>query len=203
METKLHLGCGTVYLKGWINVDLSNKLAVDNPDLVKHNMTTLNKYYKYPYGKPYQDIGNRPSGNDVVVDMNLDLSNVPYPIRNREVDEILAVSVLEHFSRHMASKLLREWYRILKPSGFLSIDVPDLIGTVKMFTKGSGVLSTPYQEYIISLIYGSQKNAYSFHKWGYTSQTLIYACRQAGFADAYTEHLIEHEYPMFTVKAVK
>lgn len=49
MPKKLHLGNGTVYLDGWINIDLHGSLAKDRPDLVKHNLTTIENYYKYPF----------------------------------------------------------------------------------------------------------------------------------------------------------
>jgi len=46
---KLHLGNGTVYLDGWINIDMIGPLATDRPDRVKHNIKTNKNFNKYPF----------------------------------------------------------------------------------------------------------------------------------------------------------
>lgn len=196
----LHLGCGTVYLKDYVNCDIGGVLAKDNPELVEQNITTVKKYYKYPYGDPYKDIGKRPGGNQIVVDMNLDLSKIPYPFEDNSVQGILAVSILEHFTDGEARWLLKEWNRILESNGVVYIDVPDLIKTAVYLKSDNHEMV----KWAISLIYGSQKNEYSFHKWGYTPDMLVDLCIDCGFSDAiYRKSVIKHNYPMFMVKAVK
>lgn len=196
-KIKLHLGCGTVYLRSWVNCDVEGLMAENNDDIVQHNGTNIEHYYKYPYGDPYKDIGNRPCGNMVVMDMQLDISIIPYSFGDNVVDKILAVSVLEHFTEVDAGLILQEWHRILLPGGYVIISVPDLIKTAKLVKKKDTT------KWAISLIYGSQKNIYSYHKWGYTQTTLMDLCLESGFTPQSIPNIIKHEYPMFTIKAVK
>jgi hypothetical protein len=47
MALKLHVGCGTVYLEGYVNLDLPVEgysfLAAERPDLLERNRTTLDR----------------------------------------------------------------------------------------------------------------------------------------------------------------
>lgn len=60
-----------------------------------------------------------------VTDIVWDLLNVPYEFAKEPVDEILAMEILEHLPFRLTIKVLKEWLRILKPGGQLSIQVPD------------------------------------------------------------------------------
>ena len=50
MALKLHVGCGTVYLDGYVNLDVEvpgySFLATERPDLLERNRTTVDRYYK-------------------------------------------------------------------------------------------------------------------------------------------------------------
>ncbi|MCJ7742970.1 MAG: methyltransferase domain-containing protein [Dehalococcoidales bacterium] len=192
----LHLGCGPVYLEGWLNVDVCQEgytcLASERKDLLEYNKTTIDRYYKYPFGKR--------KGDFVVVDQYLDLAKTPYPFEEESVNSILAVGVFEHFSRDEGIKLLQEWYRILVAGGGVLIDIPDLAGTFRLLENAKNVEE---MNWAIRLIYGSQKNPFSFHKWGYTFETLSNLCKTIGFRTVERVNLIEHDYPMLMVRAVK
>lgn len=192
----MHLGCGPVYLEGWINADIHQEgysyLASERKDLLEYNKTTIDNYYKYPWGKR--------GGDFVVVDQYLDLSRAPYLLEDNSVDKILIVGTFEHFSRGEGEVLLKEWYRILKKDGELLIDVPDLIGTFRLLENAK---NTEEMDWAIRLIYGSQKNKFSFHKWGYTFDTISKLCKSIGFIGIETVDLIKHDYPMFMVKVKK
>ena len=116
-EINLHLGCGPVYLNGWINIDAYNKdyahLSTERQDLLEYNKTDVNNYYKYIRGTR--------KGDFVVVDRYMDLLEIPYPFENESVDKILIVNTFEHFSQADATKLLKEWFRVLKSGGELII----------------------------------------------------------------------------------
>ncbi len=171
-EVKLHLGCGPVYLEGWTNIDVYSKgyayLSTDRKDLLEYNKTNLDNYYRYKRGTR--------KGDFVVVDMYMDLAEIPYKFENESVDKILIVNTLEHFSQAEAAKLLKEWYRVLKNGGELLIDVPDLIGTLKIL---------------------------EFHKWGYTLETISDLSKKTGFKKMEKINLIKHDYPMIMVKIIK
>lgn len=96
---KLAFGCGHIDLhnEGYINVDVRRLQHVD--------IVT--------------DVGKR------------------LPFDDNYADEILADSVLEHIPHndetgncntpyHKTFKVLKEWYRVLKPNGLLSVKVPNL-----------------------------------------------------------------------------
>ena len=151
-EVKLHLGCGPVYLEGWINIDIYQNgytyLAKERKDLLEYNKTTVDKYYKYLFGKRKSDF--------VVVDQYFDLTQVPYPFKDNSVDKILIVETFEHFSQDEGMILLKEWYRILnKKGGEVLIDIPDLIGTFRLLENAKTIEE---MNWAIRLIYGSQKN---------------------------------------------
>lgn len=49
------------------------------------------------------------------------------------VDLVYASNVLEHFPRRDTQRVLREWYRVLKPSGTLRVSVPDFESCIKVY----------------------------------------------------------------------
>lgn len=55
-----------------------------------------------------------------------DLGVFPWPFEDNSVDEILASHVLEHFNREDGVRFLMECHRILKPTGYLDVAVPDM-----------------------------------------------------------------------------
>jgi ubiquinone/menaquinone biosynthesis C-methylase UbiE len=55
----------------------------------------------------------------------VDLSILPWKWEDNSVDEILMLDFLEHFSYRTTDKILEEVWRILKPDGFVDIQVPD------------------------------------------------------------------------------
>ena len=179
-EVKLHLGCGPVYLEGWTNIDIYNKgythLSTDREDLLEYNKTDLDNYYKYTRGTR--------KGDFVVADMYMDLAEIPYQFENESVDKILIVNTFEHFSQADAAKLLKEWYRVLKNGGEL-------------------LINHILQPHLQTFGEGSQKNDFSFHKWGYTFETIADLSKKTGFKKMEKINLIKHDYPMLMVKIIK
>lgn len=55
----------------------------------------------------------------------VDLSIFPWKWEDNSIDEILALDFVEHFSYRTTDRLLTEMWRILKPDGFVDIQVPD------------------------------------------------------------------------------
>ncbi len=84
---------------------------------------------------------------DVTADLKADVSNLPY--EDGTVDECLAWHLLEHFRAtneyepHLSNSInpktceevLREWYRVLRIGGKLSIKCPDFEKIVILFYK--------------------------------------------------------------------
>lgn len=54
---------------------------------------------------------------------------------DNSVDLIYACHVLEHFPRRDTQRVLKEWYRVLKPGGSLRLSVPDFEAVVIVWEK--------------------------------------------------------------------
>lgn len=198
-QVKLHLACGTVYLHGYTNIDVKGSytyLASDRPNLVEINGTTKENYYKQNILR--DDFVSKKYHNKYkVVDMFGDVTRLPTMLNH--VDEILAVQVLEHFSEAEAIEVLKKWISKLKKGGVLEVDVPDLDGTVELFSKRE----TPEDlDWFLRLMFGSQKDQYSYHKWMYTKESLYNIFLGLGLEDIEILPNI-HTYPGFAIRGVR
>jgi len=177
---RVHLCCGDIYLKDYVNIDIKGKLASslkENP-----NLTTLDKYYAD------REIG---CARDIILDCEMDVRNLG--LGQGELDEVLMISAFEHFTYEEAKNICRAVYASLKSGGKFRFDFPDIVNTAKYFSN----------EKMIRLIYGSYKNEYARHKWGYTKKTIIELLNRIGFIDIRFGQIVKHEYPMIGVTAVK
>lgn len=67
-------------------------------------------------------------------DVNCDADRLPF--ETDFADEVWAIHVLEHIHRSQASRVLYEWFRVLKPGGKLVIEVPCLDKIAKLIVEG-------------------------------------------------------------------
>jgi len=201
MAIRLHVGCGTVYLDGYVNLDVPVEgysfLASERPDLVDGNRTTVDRYYKHDESRTTLEHGpGRPQV--CVVDRYAPMDSLPYPPNS--VDEIRSVQVLEHVSMKEGPRILRHWYGILKPGGVAHVDVPDFEETARQ------LLAQPDEaakEWYYRLVYGSQKNAYAYHKNGFSPARLEGLLREAGFRDVRHVPNTIHFYPVTIAEGIK
>jgi len=70
-----------------------------------------------------------------ITDIIWDLTNIPYTFVTEPVDEIMAIEFLEHISFRDTLRVLKEWYRILKPGGKLLLQVPDCGKMMEMYVN--------------------------------------------------------------------
>lgn len=201
MSLKLHVGCGTVYLDGYVNLDVEvpgySYLASERPDLMERNRTTVDRYYKKEESRETLEGGPREE-QFCVVDRYADLRSLPY--EPNSADEIRSVQSLEHLDMKEGPRVLRHWRDVLRPGGVLHVDVPDFEETARQLLAQP---DEPSKEWYYRLVYGSQKNAYAFHKNGFSPARLEWMLREAGFREV--RHLPNtiHFYPVTIAEAIK
>ncbi len=201
MALKLHVGCGTVYLDGYVNLDLYvegySYLATERTDLLERNRTTVERYYKHAETRESLERGSR-DAQFCVVDRYAPMDALPYPPGS--VDEIRSVQSLEHLDMKEGPRVLRHWHEILRQGGMLHVDVPDFEETVRQLLAQP---DEPSKDWYYRLVYGSQKNAYAFHKNGFSPARLERLLRAAGFRDVRHVPNSIHFYPVTIAEAFK
>jgi len=114
---------------------------------------------------------------EVKPDKVLDLEKTPYPFESESVDEILAKDVIEHFSFRNVEKIVKEWHRILKKGGKLTIQTPDLDAILKAIKQGK--IKGWWQ--ISYWLYGGQEYPENTHKLIFTKKEIKKFLEEIGF----------------------
>jgi len=201
MSLKLHVGCGTVYLDGYVNLDLYVEgysfLASERPDLVERNRTTVGRYYKVEESRETLEGGPREKQH-CVVDRYAPMDALPY--EPGSADEIRSVQSLEHLSMKEGPRVLQHWHDVLRQGGILHVDVPDFEETARQLLAQP---DEPAKDWYYRLVYGSQKNSYAFHKNGFSPARLERMLRAAGFREVRHLRNTLHFYPVVIAEAVK
>lgn len=100
------------------------------------------------------------------------------PYNDGEVDEIRAYDLLEHFGRNETLLVLKEWNRVLKKGGKLTIKCPNITLIASAYLKGAinGLECA-------RLLYGNQEddNPANFHKNGFDEETIKLFLEETGF----------------------
>lgn len=188
---KLHLGCGDVYLAGWLNIDAAGEVAGEAPDLVEANMTTLDRYYQRPYR--HRAFGHDKRGR-VVVDLRTTVTELPM-FEDGTVDEILTVNLVDHLRLQDLPAAVAEWRRVLTADGILIIDVGDACGNAELLLNAKDRASL---EWALRLIYCHSRDQHDSHHWGFTPSYLAELMAEWGFSQVWTQRdFIEHVYPAF------
>jgi SAM-dependent methyltransferase len=207
MSLKLHVGCGTVYLDGYVNLDVPVEgysfLARERPDLMERNRTTVDRYYKQDESRQSLEAraaqeASRREPQFCVVDAYAEATRLPY--KPGTVDEIRSVQCLEHLPMAEGPRVLRYWYELLKPGGVLHVDVPDFEETARQLLAQPDEVS---KDWYYRLVYGSQKNEFAYHKNGFSPVRLQRLLREAGFREVRHMPNTIHFYPVTIAEGVK
>jgi SAM-dependent methyltransferase len=187
---KLHIGCGTVYLENYINIDPCPDYVVpDVPqDIFEQNRTTVDKYYKHDFCK---------SSGKVVADIMAGVYWIPF--ENQAFTEVRMLHVLEHIAHYKIKEALAEIGRVLVKGGEFIVAVPDVRETAKLLVNAK----TPEEEdWCLRLVHGTQRNEWSHHLCGYVPRTLKKLLSENGFGN-FEELPNINFYPAIHLKAQK
>jgi predicted SAM-dependent methyltransferase len=191
---KLHLGCGSVYLDGYVNLDLQSPktfLAIDRPDLVERYRTTEDQYYARHRDKTQDRLRSGPIDQEYVCDRYGDFFSLFY-FGYLAVEEILARQSFEHLSIREAHRALDQACGVLKPLGVLRLDVPDHEATLRLYRETG-------DEFYIRHLLGPRRNEYGYHMMSYTRDRLRALVEPHGFHFVAEENNI-HFYPAFCLR---
>jgi predicted SAM-dependent methyltransferase len=167
---KLHLACGGVRWKDFINVDL------------------------HP-----EDLGvSDSSRNGCAADVFADIRELGLP--GGSVDEIFCSHGLEHFTRWVGIRMLKDWHRILNEGGKLHIETPD-------FWRSVFWLFHPRRykrELARPMFFGNQWDEleYETHRYLWTARELNDALLDIGFSSVTVNHSTLTHHPGRDIKAV-
>jgi len=177
---KLHLACGDIYLKDYINCDIEGTKSPSSQP------KSLNNYFHD------RKIGER---KEIYIDQRLDLLKIPYPFKDNSIEEVVMISSIEHFKKEDAITITKEVNRILMPGGKLIIDFPDINKIAKQFLFKD-------TEWCFRLIYCNNRNEYAIHRWGYTIKSFK-ELLGSGWKKISKKMIVKHDYPVIGIVAEK
>ena len=97
------------------------------------------------------------------------------PIKNGSLEKIYCANLSEHFERSDIQKVLLEWWRVLRPGGWIDVMVPDLEGTLDNWRD------IPFNR-VLDALYGAQKFEGDYHFNGFTERSLKQVLYRSGFS---------------------
>lgn len=158
--TRYHLGCGKIFLKGWLNIGYWTHLEsgglfdIDGATLLNHDLR---------FGIPAEE---------------------------GTLEAVYHSHLLEHLSYPDALELIARIHKAMKPGGLHRILVPDLEAFAKAYLTPGSVLMEKYREHVLqddADIYQTPASVFMGmlhnheHKWGWDWETLKWALERQGF----------------------
>jgi SAM-dependent methyltransferase len=98
------------------------------------------------------------------------------PFRNHSVDLIYACHCLEHFPHVKVTKVLAEWFRVLKKGGILRLSVPDFDILLTIYRENGNEIN-----YILPALMGGQNYKYNFHMTAFNRASIEALLKSTGF----------------------
>jgi len=192
MDNKIKLNIGSYSKdvgKDWINLD---GLDIDNVDLI--------------CDISYQPFVFKIKNDDKIINIEKEIfKKESYTFKSASIDEIQMVEVLEHIDFRKCILLLRELYRILKPTGKIHIQVPDCGKAMEYYVNkqvcqcvphkpknDAEAVAEPFCEFcegkakinnvrwLLSFL-GAQKHKFDYHRNIFTKGKLEHDLKQAKF----------------------
>ena len=114
------------------------------------------------------------------------------PFEDGSVDEIFTSHALEHIGKFQVVPTLKEWARVIKPEGKITIRVPDLVWCCEHWLKVAKENPTGCDGWDMAVIFGSQTHEGEFHKMGFTYPLMAKYLHEAGLRIVRFEVLWTH-----------
>lgn len=110
--------------------------------------------------------------NDGKVDVITDVSK-ELPFEDSTADIIVASHILEHIEMSLASDVIKEWMRVLKPGGKLFLTVPDGMALAEAY------VTKEITNYIfaVNMTGPYHTGVHDHHRWVYDFDTLKERCQ--------------------------
>ncbi|MBK7002204.1 MAG: methyltransferase domain-containing protein [Rhodoferax sp.] len=129
-------------------------------------------------------------------------------VADASVDAIFSSHNIEHLYPHEVEVALKEFTRVLKPSGFLVITCPDLQSVCALVAEDK-LLEPAYVASAgpitpLDILYGhrppmAKGNLYMAHRCGFTEKVLVGTLRSCGFATVASRRRVHPHYDLYAV----
>jgi SAM-dependent methyltransferase len=106
------------------------------------------------------------------------------PVEDCTVDGVLLLHVFEHIAPGDVEEVLKEIWRVLKPGGYLQLEMPNIASACSMLFVAMEKMDAQLLMLALRSIYGSHEQDGQNHKWGYSPESLIPLLELCGYTHA-------------------
>ena len=190
--TKLHIGCGDIYLRGYTNLDVYGELSdtLSKKELLARS-TTICEYYRKA-----GSWDSLPERDEIIVDARMRMQSVEYEYPHGTVDKIIAVQSMEYMDPIDFITTLDGFLQALRKPGVLIVSVPDMNGTLDLLEDPENAA------FVARHLRGSLRDKWNERRSWWTYETLYKAFEWVGFY-AVCPLPNFHAYPAIVMKGQK
>jgi predicted SAM-dependent methyltransferase len=103
------------------------------------------------------------------------------PFADASIDELISRHVIEHLLLEDARAALREWRRVLKIGGVLTLSCPDMLAMCRSYIRFHEQAEWPSLAALTHNFYGGQDYDLNHHYWGWNIRDMLMELGKAGF----------------------
>lgn len=180
----MHLGCGSIVVDGWVNIDNSPGVTLARVPRLKRALrgigvlTAEQAAAEFPEGIVRTDLRRR------------------LPFADASADAVYSSHLIEHLARWQALALLRECHRVLAPGGVIRLATPDIRQIVDDYLQGDtrhgDTAADSMMEQLMTFAERPGTRAQRLvrrlvtapHQWLYDETSLAALLREAGFSES-------------------